>query len=243
MQISVIVNGAEGKMGAIASKTLADDPRFNLVARLGRKDHLFDAIKETHAKVVLDLTSASCVFENSQTIIQAGAHPVIGTSGLTTEQIKKLQQSCREKKLGGIIIPNFSIAAVLMMQFAAKACQYLPEVEIIEAHHQQKLDAPSGTAMKTAEMMAHARVEKRKELSLKELVPGARGGDYCDIPIHSIRLPGFLAQQQVIFGNEGETLQITHNSIDRKSFMPGVTLACEKVTELDSLCYGLEAIL
>ncbi len=147
------------------------------------------------------------------------------------------------KKNRGIIAPNFSIAALLMMQFAAKAARYLSEVEIIEAHHQQKLDAPSGTALKTAELIAAARTKLKNDLSLKELVAGARGATHCNVPIHSLRLPGFLACQEVVFGNQGETLTIKHNSIDRNCFMPGIVLACQKVTQLTTLLYGLESIL
>jgi 4-hydroxy-tetrahydrodipicolinate reductase len=145
--------------------------------------------------------------------------------------------------LGGIIVPNFSISAVLMMIFAAKAAEYFPEVEIIEAHHQQKLDAPSGTALKTAEMIAAARKSAKNKLNLKELIPGARGGSHCDVNIHSIRLPGVLARQQVVFGSIGETLTITDDCIDRSSFMPGMVLSCQKVLELTTLIYGLEHLL
>ena len=130
-----------------------------------------------------------------------------------------------------------------MMRFAAIAAHFLPEVEIVETHHQQKLDAPSGTAMKTAEMIAQARCHKKNDLPLKELVPGARGGAYHDVNIHSLRLPGVLARQDVIFGNSGETLTISHNSIDRSSFMPGVVLSCERVQQLNTLFYGLENLL
>lgn len=130
-----------------------------------------------------------------------------------------------------------------MMLFAAKAAEYLPEVEIIEAHHQQKLDAPSGTALKTAEMIAGARKNPKNKLNLKELIPGARGGVHCDINIHSLRLPGVIARQQVIFGSIGETLTITDDCIDRRSFMPGIILSCQKVTGLSTLIYGLEHLL
>lgn len=243
MQSRVIVNGAQGKMGSLACETIQNHPDFQLVAGLSRQDDLQRAITETKADIVIDLTRADCVYQNSLTIINCGAHPVIGTSGLVDEQIQTLRDLCEEKKLGGLIVPNFSIAAVLMMRFAAMAARYLPEVEIIEAHHQQKLDAPSGTAMKTAEMIAKARREKKKELPLKELLAGARGGVHHDVTIHSVRLPGVLARQQVIFGNLGETLSITHDSIDRASFMPGVILACQRVQGLNSLYYGLEQLL
>jgi len=243
MSNKVIVNGAQGKMGILACKTIQDHPDFELVASLGRNDHLAEAISRTQAQIVIDLTRADCVYENSLTIINQGAHPVIGSSGLLEEQIETLRQRCDEKKLGGIIVPNFSISAVLMMRFAADAARLLPEVEIIEAHHPQKLDAPSGTAIKTAELIAAARGQSKSKPPLKELLPGARGASHHDVTIHSLRLPGILARQQVIFGNTGETLSITHDTIDRSAFMPGLILACQHVQELNGLYYGLEHLL
>ncbi len=243
MQIRVIVNGATGKMGTLACTTLENHPEFVLVAQLNKKDSLAEAIKSTEAQIVVDLTRADCVYENSFTIIQSGARPVIGTSGLVAEQVEELNKLCKGQRLGGIIAPNFSIGAVLMMICAAKAAEYLSEVEIIEAHHQQKLDAPSGTALKTAAMIAAARKHPKNKLALKELVSGARGGTYEEINIHSLRLPGMLARQEVLFGSLGETLSITHNSIDRQCFMPGIILACQKVMHLNHLIYGLEHVL
>ncbi|MFC3908231.1 4-hydroxy-tetrahydrodipicolinate reductase [Legionella dresdenensis] len=243
MQTAVIVNGALGKMGALACETLEKHPDFTLVGKLTRGDDLALAIKDTRATVVVDLTRADAAYTNALTIINSSAHPVIGTSGLTTEQVAHLQEISASKKLGGIIAPNFSIGAVLMMKFAAQAARYLPEAEIIEIHHQQKYDAPSGTAAKTAEMMAAARAEQPKHLSSHEAIAGVRGGKHHNVAIHSLRLPGVLARQQVIFGNQGETLTISHDSIDRASFMPGVVLCCLKVLQLDKLLYGMEAIL
>lgn len=243
MSIRVIVNGANGKMGSLASETLNNHSEFELVAKLGRHDDLAQVINETKAQIVVDLTRADSVYSNCLTIMKQGARPVIGTSGLLPKQIEELTKFCEKSDLGGIIVPNFSISAVLMMLFAAKAAEYFSEVEIIETHHQQKLDAPSGTALKTAEMIAAARKNPKNKLKLKELIPGARGGTHCDINIHSVRLPGVLARQQVIFGNTGETLSITDDSRDRSCFMPGVLLACEKVLTLDTLVYGLEHLL
>lgn len=243
MKTRVIVNGAKGKMGAMACETIQSHHDFQLVAGLGRGDFLEQVIDETNASIVVDLTRADCVYENALLIIKHGAHPVIGTSGLLEEQIQQLSLLCEEKGLGGIIVPNFSIAACLMMKFAAQAASILAEAEIIEMHHQQKLDAPSGTALKTAEMIAEARKEKKNKLLLKELVTGARGAEHHQVNIHSLRLPGVLAHQQVIFGNVGETLTLTHQSIDRSSFMPGVILACQRVSQLNKLYYGLEHLL
>lgn len=242
MSARVIVNGAQGKMGALACETIKNHPDFELVGSLTRADDLSQAIPALKAEIVIDLTRADSVYANSLTIIDSGAHPVIGTSGLMDEQIQILKNRCDAQKLGGIIVPNFSIAAVLMMRFAAEAARYLTEVEIIEAHHQQKLDAPSGTAIKTAEMIAKSRLAKQNELPLQEIIPGARGGSHHGVPIHSLRLPGFIANQQVIFGSHGETLTISHNSIDRASFMPGIILACQQVQDLDTLYYGLETL-
>lgn len=243
MVTRVIVNGALGKMGSLACETLKNHHDFEVVGQLTRHDNLAKAIEETQAQIVIELTRADCVFENSLIIVNQGAKPVIGASGLTDTQIKELIARCQTKKIGGIIAPNFSIGAILMMNFAAQAAKYLTEVEIIETHHQQKLDSPSGTALKTAEMIAASRTRPKHSLSLKELVPGARGCTYHDINIHSLRLPGFLASQQVIFGNKGESLTISHNSIDRSCFMPGIVLACQKVIHLDQLIYGLEHLL
>ena len=243
MLTRVIVNGANGKMGALACETLSKHSQFELVAQLSRQDNLAQAIADTNAQIVVEMTRADCVFANSLTIINSGARPVIGASGLIEAQIKELTGLCESKHLGGVIAPNFSIGAVLMMMFAAKASEYLSEVEIIETHHQQKLDAPSGTALKTADMIAAARKNAKNKLQLKELVPGARGGMHQDINIHSLRLPGVLARQEVIFGNLGETLSITHDSNDRACFMPGVILACQKAMELNTLVYGLEHLI
>ncbi|MBI2786473.1 MAG: 4-hydroxy-tetrahydrodipicolinate reductase [Legionella longbeachae] len=243
MLTRVIVNGYKGKMGSLACDALNNHQDFELVAQLSKEDNLGEAIKDTKAQIVVDLTRADCVYKNSQIIINHGAHPVIGSSGLLPDQIQELTALCEIRRLGGIIAPNFSISAVLMMIFAAKAAEYFPEVEIIETHHQQKLDAPSGTALKTAEMIAQARKNPKNKLNLKELIPGARGGLHNDVNIHSLRLPGVIARQQVIFGSIGETLTITDDCIDRRSFMPGIILSCQKVLELTTLIYGLEHLL
>lgn len=243
MRTRVIVNGANGKMGSLACETLDKHEDFELVGKLTRQNNLDTIIKDTQAQIVVDLTRADCVYQNTKTIILAGARPVIGTSGLIESEIRELTELCFNDKIGGIIVPNFSIGAILMMAFAEKASQYYSEVEIIEAHHQQKLDAPSGTALKTAEMIALNRKHPKNKLGLKELTPGARGGQLHDINVHSIRLPGILARQEVLFGSLGETLSITHNSIDRQCFMPGIVLACQKVLDLNTLVYGLEHLI
>lgn len=241
--IRVIVNGASGRMGQETVKALAQANDFKIVAQTGHDDDLAALIQSSSAEVVVDFTRPDCVYENTKTIIEQGAHPVIGTTGLSQQQIIELQSLAKQKQLGGLIVPNFSIGAILMMKFAQQAAHYLPHVEIIEMHHDKKLDAPSGTAVKTAHMIAATRASQPDLPQCKESITGARGGNYENIPIHSIRLPGFLAHQMVIFGGEGETLTIKHDSISRTCFMPGVLLACRKVTALKELVYGLEHVM
>ena len=244
MTIRILVNGANGKMGQITTKTIANCAEFALIGTLGRKDNLAEEIKTTKADVVIDLTNPDVVLQNTKTIIESGAHPVIGTSGLTKDQLQLLQKRCAELKLGGIIAPNFSLGAVLMMKHAQEIAKYFPHVEIIEMHHDKKLDSPSGTAIRTAEMMSAVRTSVSIELkNVRETVAGARGARYQQIPIHSIRLPGLVAHQEIIFGGTGETLTIRHDSIDRECFMPGIIFSCKKVMALKELVYGLESIL
>ena len=243
MSIRVLVNGASGRMGQEAIKAIENDPDLILAGGSDRNDDLGAKIKDTHAQVVVDLTVASTVYQNLTTIIDANAHPVIGTSGLLPAQVDELKEICKGKKLGGIIAPNFSIGAVLMMRFAQEAARYFPNAEIIEYHHNKKQDAPSGTAVKTADMMAAARQEPPMLLQEKELIPGARGAKQQDIPIHAVRLSGLVAHQEVIFGELGQTLTIRHDSISRESFMPGVVLAIRKVMEMNGMVIGLEGLL
>ena len=245
MAINILVNGYRGKMGQEAVQAIEASPDLNLVGTADTGDDIVELIHIHKAQVVLDFTRADTVYTNTKLIISAGAHPVIGTTGLTREQIQELKNLCEAKKLGALIIPNFSIGAVLMMKYARDAARYFPDVEIIELHHNQKQDSPSGTAIKTAEMIAQNRSSKNKafEINIKETLPGARGALGYDIPIHSVRLSGLVAHQEVIFGGEGETLTLRHDSLHRQSFMPGVCLACKKVVELDGLIEGLEFIL
>jgi 4-hydroxy-tetrahydrodipicolinate reductase len=244
MTIRIIVNGASGKMGYLACQTIDNHAEFELVASLGRYDNLSTAITSTNAQIVVDLTRADSVYKNSLAIIDSGACPVIGTSGLTSEQIVYLTKRCTLKELGGIIVPNFSISAVLMMRFVATVACYLPDVEIIEAHHPKKFDAPSGTAIKTAEMIAQARQQSLQRIPFSTNIDNqARGELHHGVAIHSLRLPGILAQQQVIFGHTGETLTLGHQTIDRISFMPGIVLCCQKVQQFQTLYYGLEHVL
>ena len=243
MKIKVLVNGSAGKMGQAVVKAVSDDSDFLLVGQCDHEHDLAEEIKKSKADVVVDFTNAEVAFKNAKIIIDAKVRPVIGTTGFLPEDIKKLQDRCAELKLGCIIAPNFSLGAVLMMRHAAEIAKYFPHVEIIEMHHDGKLDSPSGTAVRSAEMMAMNREGINPPKITKEIVPGARGATYKDISIHSIRLPGLVAHQQIMFGGKGETLTIRHDSIDRSCFMPGVVLACKEVMKLNHLVFGLENIL
>lgn len=243
MTIRVLVNGASGRMGQATINAITHDADLTLAGQSSSQDDLAADIKNSKADVVVDFTTADVALKNAQIIIASGAHPVIGTTGLLAAQVKELQAQCQKLKLGGIIAPNFSLGAVLLMKHAQEIAKYFPHIEIIELHHDGKLDSPSGTALHTAEMIAKTRKEIPTAKKMRETIPGARGATHHDIPIHAIRLPGLVAHEQVIFGGIGETLTLRHDSIDRQSFMPGVCLACKKVMKLDALVYGLENIL
>ncbi|EKD54308.1 MAG: dihydrodipicolinate reductase [uncultured bacterium] len=244
MTIHVLINGAFGKMGQMAVKTINDHTDFTLVGEIGRAHDLLAEIHRTKAEVVIDFTEANAALKNTQTIIEAKARPVIGTSGLTKKDVINLEKRAEKLKLGGIIAPNFSLGAVLMMKYAKEIAAYFPHVEIIEMHHDGKLDSPSSTALRTAEMLATTRdVTYLTRKNSKEVVPGARGAYYQNVPIHAIRLPGLVAHQKIIFGGIGETLTLQHDAVDRACFMPGLVLACKKVMTLDHLVYGLDQIL
>ena len=242
MAIRVLINGANGRMGQAAVKAVSADEALSLVGTATRGDDLAAVIKKTNAQVVVELTNAEAVLDNTTAIINAGAHPVIGSSGLTLEQIRQFQAQCAKLKLGGIIASNFSLGAVLLMKYSQEIAKYYSHVEIIEMHHDGKLDSPSGTALHTAEMIA-TNFKPAAGKQTRETIKGSRGASHHGIPIHAVRLPGLVAHEQVIFGGVGETLTLKHDSIDRIAFMPGICLSCKKVVQLDKLVYGLENIL
>lgn len=244
MPIRVLVNGAFGRMGQLTTKAITAHPKLELSGQTGREYDLKQAIKDSKADVVVDFTHPEVVFKNTQTILDAGARPVIGTTGLKADEVKALQKIAAAAKIGGVIAPNFSMGAVLVMKAAREMAKYIPNMEIIEMHHEAKIDSPSGTAMRAAELMAECASNPNALISeLRETIPGARGALLRGIPIHSIRLPGMLAHLEILFGNPGETVTLRHDSIDRQCYMPGICLACEKVMTLDKLAYGLEEIL
>jgi 4-hydroxy-tetrahydrodipicolinate reductase len=194
--------------------------------------------------VVVDFTNAAFTPELAAAALAAGVRPVIGTSGLPADWVDRLRRDCTEQKVGAVLAANFAIGAVLMMQFAKQAAPFFDHVEIIELHHDQKVDAPSGTAMMTAEMMRAARTSRftHPDTELYTL-EGARGAEYEGIAIHSVRLRGLVAHQEVLMGAVGQTLSIRHDSTGRDSFMPGVLLAVREVMDRDYLTVGLESLL
>jgi 4-hydroxy-tetrahydrodipicolinate reductase len=240
MTIKILVNGSKGKMGQAVVEAVNNDADCELVAAIDHEDDLAAVLKQTPVDVAIDFTAPHSAYKNTKTIIAAGVHPVIGTTGFTLEQIQELQNLCQQKKLGGIIAPNFCLGVILMMHCSQLVSRYLPDVSIVELHHPHKLDAPAGTAKKTAEMIAAVRGTPTKVAT--EANPSL-GLDYLGIPIHAIRLPGLVASQEVIFGGQAETLSIRHDTYNRTTYMPGVLLACKKVVQLQELIYGLEHIM
>lgn len=244
-EIRVLVNGARGKMGATTVAAVREAEGMSVVAETDLGDALGHAIRSARAEVVVDFTHPAAVFENCRTLLTAGAHGVIGTTGLSPAQMQDLAEICAQTGGNLLIAPNFAIGALLMMRFAAEAARFMDRCEIIERHHDRKADAPSGTALKTAELLAAARGGQpwKAGATEKETLPGCRGAESDGVRIHSLRLPGYLAHQEVVFGAPGQTLVIRHDSLDRSCFMPGVILAIRKVGDLSGLVYGLEAVL
>jgi len=207
---------------------------------------LEEVLRRVRPDVAVDFTNPHSVYNNALLYIKHRVRPVIGTTGLSPEQINDIVVNSEKLVVGGLIAPNVAIGALLMMKFAAEAARYLPHVEIIELHHDQKLDAPSGTAIKTAEAIMEQRDPEFQQGSAVEVekLAGARGGEFAGgIRIHSVRLPGLVAHQEVIFGGLGETLTIRHDSINRESFMPGVLLGIRKVMRLERVVYGLDRLI
>ena len=255
MTIKVIIAGFKGKMGSTAVQMVKDDQELELAALLdpfAAEDQVDgvpvftrkEALIGFEADVWVDFTTPKFAYENTRFALENGFAPVVGTTGFTPEEIQELTSLSEEKKLGGLIAPNFAIGAILLMQFAAQAAKYFPNLEIIELHHDKKKDAPSGTAVKTAELVSQARTSLQQGAAdEEELIAGARGAAFDGFRIHSVRLPGLVAHQEVIFGAQGEGLTIRHDSYDRISFMSGVNLAIKEVIKREKLVYGLEHLL
>ena len=243
MSIKVAVLGAKGRMGSEAVNAISAARDLELVAQLDIGDSLDNLIK-SGAQTVVDFTHPDSVMGNLEFAIKNGINVVVGTTGFDTKKLNEIKSWLESQpKVGALIAPNFGLGAVLMMQFAAKAAKYFESVEIIELHHPAKADAPSGTASRTAELITEARKSVNKEAmpdATTSALAGARGAKVGDVPVHSVRLRGLVAHQEVILGDLGETLTIRHDSIDRTGFMPGVLLGVRKVGQNPGLTFGLE---
>lgn len=242
MRVGVL--GAKGKVGAtmVQAVEAADDLTFTTGVDAG--DPL-SALVDTRTDVVIDFTHPGVVMDNLKFLIDNGIHAVVGTTGFTDERISQVQDWLADKPESAVLIaPNFAIGAVLSMHFAQQAARFFESVEVIELHHPHKADAPSGTAARTAKLIAAARKDMPPNPDATSTgLEGARGADVDGIPVHSIRLAGLVAHQEVLFGTQGETLTIRHDSLDRTSFVPGVLLAVRKVSERPGLTVGIEPLL
>ncbi|MCI0501991.1 MAG: 4-hydroxy-tetrahydrodipicolinate reductase [Fusobacteria bacterium] len=261
--LRVCVSGACGKMGSEVVRAIAKNDGVVLTAavdfnNVGKsigeiantadqviiEKSLKDALVKGNVDVVVDFTNHSCIYENTKNVLEAGIPIVIGTTGFTKEQVVEIKEICQNKKIGALWATNFAIGAILMMEFAGKAAKYFDDVEIIEYHHDNKLDAPSGTSLTTANIIKEVRKSKQQgHPEEKELIQGARGADFDGFRIHSVRMPGFIAHQEVIFGSLGQILTIRHDSMNRESFMPGVILACKKIVLENKFIEGLDKLL
>jgi 4-hydroxy-tetrahydrodipicolinate reductase len=242
-KIRVGVLGARGRMGAEVVKAVTNSSDLEIVAQLDLGDSL-EQLMTNKVQVVVDFTTPDSVMKNLDFLISNEIHAVVGTTGFDQGRIDSINsQLAKHPKVGVLIAPNFAIGAVLMMEFAAKAARYFESAEIVEMHHPAKVDAPSGTAARTAELMTEARKEsamKPMPDATKQSLDGARGSKVGDIPIHSIRAQGLVAHQEVLFGGVGETLIIRHDSLDRAGFMPGVLLGIRSVVKNPGLTHGLD---
>ena len=241
--MKVAVLGAKGRMGAETVAAIESASDLTLSSALDLGDSLDQLIK-TGTEVIVDFTHPDAVMKNLEFAITNGIHVVVGTTGFDDKKLSELKNLLsKNTKVGALIAPNFGLGAVLMMQFSQKAAQYFESVEIIELHHANKVDAPSGTAIRTAELITDARKQSKKGAmpdASKTIIPGARGAKVGDVPIHSVRSHGYVAHQEVIFGDAGETLSIRHDSINRAGFMPGVLIGVRNVAKHPGLTVGLE---
>lgn len=263
-RIRVAVAGAAGRMGRAAIRAIAREGDLALAGALGRTAGIgrdagelagagrlgmeisadVEHLLASGVDVLVDFSPGAAAAEHARRAIPRGVAPVIGGTGLSAAQINELSSLCEARGVGAVIAPNFAIGAVLMMEFARQAARYLPHAEVIELHHDRKRDAPSGTALKTAAVIADVRGAPPAPLvAEEELVAEARGGTSAGVRVHSVRLPGLVAHQEVIFGGPGQTLTIRHDSVSEESFMPGLLLAVRRVRSLPGLVYGLEKLL
>ncbi len=257
--IRVAVHGAAGRVGQEVIRAVTNAEDMVLVAAIDRVPHdqvmglppevryytdAGQAFKDLAADVVVDFSIASASFPMVPRAVEAGARPVIGTTGFTEDQVHQLETLCAEHKLGGLLVPNFTIGAVLLARLAAIAAPYFDYVDLVEEHHEMKIDAPSGTALGIAKAIHEAHPQRFKSVTPeKEPLAGTRGGDYEGINVHSVRMPGRMAHHQVTFGGPGQTLTLRHDTNNRECYMPGVLLAVRRVGTLDHLVIGLDKLL
>lgn len=235
--LRVAVVGAGGRMGSLTCAAVEADPDLELVARVGRGDSL-DAAVDAGAQVAVEFSTPDSVRGNVEMLLEQGVHVVVGASGLSADDLAALEAHTDAAHC--LVVPNFAVGAVLLMRFAAQAAGHLDDVEIIELHHKQKADAPSGTAVRTARMISEAR---EHQPSIPGPVTSARGQVVEGVIVHSVRLPGVVASQEVIFGAQGQTLTLRHDTFDRSAFVPGILLAIRRVSDLAGLTVGLDALL
>lgn len=247
--IKVAVCGANGKMGKEIVKAVSENSETELVAKIdivnGEYSTIEDANKSTKIDILVDFTQPDAIYQNALYCLNNNINIVIGTTGLKDEQVDELKQLSEKNNIACFIAPNFSTGAVLMMKFAQMAAKYFDNAEIIELHHNQKKDAPSGTAVKTAQLMAKENENfTTGNCPEKETIDGARGANsYSNIHIHSVRMPGYMASQEVLFGSDGQTLSIRHDSTNRACYMSGVLIAIKYAYEHKNFTYGLDNIL
>jgi 4-hydroxy-tetrahydrodipicolinate reductase len=263
-KIRVAVAAAAGRMGRAAVRAVAAQPDMTLVAALGREHGVGQdagtvagvgvlgvtiagtpgVMLDAKPDVLIDFTPGTAAVEHARAAIPAGVRPVIGGTGIGQADLDALAALCASRRIGAVVAPNFALGAVLMIEFSRQAAKYFPNAEIIELHHDRKRDAPSGTALKTAAVVAAARTSvPQPTVKEEQTVQGVRGGRAEGVPVHSIRLPGLVAHQEVIFGGPGQTLTIRHDSVNEESFMPGLLLATRRVRSLTGLIFGLEKLL
>ncbi|MFF7727657.1 4-hydroxy-tetrahydrodipicolinate reductase [Streptomyces sp. NPDC008001] len=245
-KLRVAVIGAKGRIGSEAVRAVEAADDMELVAALGRGDKL-EALTEAGAQVAVELTHPGSVMENLEFCVRNGIHGVVGTTGWTEERLAQLESWLGASPSTGVLIaPNFSIGAVLTMTFARQAARFFESAEVVELHHPNKADAPSGTATRTAQLIAAARREAGcppQPDATTTALEGARGADVDGVPVHAVRLRGLLAHQEVLFGDTGETLTIRHDSLHHSCFMPGILLGARRVVSTPGLTFGLEHFL
>ncbi|HEY3195857.1 MAG TPA: 4-hydroxy-tetrahydrodipicolinate reductase [Candidatus Dormibacteraeota bacterium] len=244
-RIRVAIAGHRGKVGSVLAAALQAEPDIEYVGGIGGADDLAAFLREKRPQALVDFTRPAVALHNALAAVAAGAAPVVGTTGISADGLDKLETACRDKELGGIVAPNFAIGAVLMMHLADIAAPHFEAAEVIEMHHATKLDAPSGTALSTAKRLAARRGSKpfSHQKPEKTTLEGTRGGEEGSVAVHSVRLPGFVADQEVIFGLPGQTLTIAHRTTSREAYVPGVLLAIRRVTSEPRFYRGLDQLL